>query len=162
MDPLNTKHYPLYMSLAEQAATQSLSNVKKVGAIVVLPSGMISLGWNGMPSGFDNCCENPNLQKIDEDTGELRPSTKPEVIHAERNAIDKFTREGVSIRNSVLFVTLSPCFECAKAMLHLGIKEVVYKKHYKCTKGLMLLIKAGILVTFYEAFHAYSQQSNSM
>lgn len=147
MNPLNTKHYPLYMLLAEQAATQSLSNVKKVGAIVVLPSGMISLGWNGMPSGFDNCCENPNLQKIDEDTGELRPSTKPEVIHAERNAIDKFTREGVSIRNSVLFVTLSPCFECAKAMLHLGIREVVYKEPYKCTRGLMLLTRMRIKTT---------------
>lgn len=150
MNPLNTKHYPLYMALAEQAATQSLSNVKKVGAVAVLPSGVLSLGWNGTPSGFDNCCEDHNVLKIDENTGELRPSTKLEVIHAERNAIDKFTREGVSIKNSVLFVTLSPCFECAKSILHLDIQEVVYRERYKCTKGLMLLAIKGIKVTFYE------------
>lgn len=150
MNPLLPKYDELYMGTAIWAAQRSTSTVKKVGAVLVLPSGMLSLGWNGTPAGFDNCCEDHSQTKVDELTGEIRHPTKPEVIHAERNAIDKLTRQGVSTYGAVLYVTLAPCFECAKAMVNLGIEKVVYLDEYKSRKGKVLLRKAGIKVEKYE------------
>lgn len=148
MNPLKTKYDNLYMSLADKASTQSTSKVVKVGAALVLPSGLLSIGWNGTPKGFDNCCEEGI--KTDEVTGKERPATKPEVIHAERNAIDKLTRQGVSSMGGWLYVTLAPCFECAKAMSHLGIERVIYKKIYKNNYGIRHLVNMGIRVQRYE------------
>jgi dCMP deaminase len=149
MNPLKPKYDSLYMDIALRAAKESTSEVIKVGAALVLPSGMVSIGWNGTPAGFDNCCEEGT--KVDEVTGQERPATKPEVIHAERNAIDKLTRQGVSTDGSILYVTLAPCFECAKAMSHLGIKQVVFLEPYKSNDGIDHLGRCGIVVRQFQA-----------
>jgi dCMP deaminase len=149
IDPHKPKYFPLYWAMAEAAAKQSLATRLKVGAVVVTPTGMISPGWNGMPAGFDNKCEHwvelTPAEKIWDDA-DRRLETKPEVIHAERNAIDKMTRQGISTQGSLLFVTHAPCFECSKAIHGLGLKAVYYKHAYRCDKGLQLLERAGVQV----------------
>lgn len=131
LDPHKPKYFDLYWKLAYDAAEESPAVRRKVGAIVVTPTGMISIGWNGTPPGFSNECEDAN------------GDTKPEVIHAERNAIDKMTRQGVPVKGSILFVTCSPCFECAKALQGLGLKAIYYDQK-KRRHGLDLLRQVGI------------------
>jgi dCMP deaminase len=105
---------------------------------------MLSIGWNGTPPGFENECE----ILVPQPRGKLAEwETKPEVIHAERNAIDKMTRQGVPTQGSILFVTCAPCFECAKAIHGLGLKAVYYDEEYRCEKGLQLLRQAGVFVS---------------
>lgn len=139
MNPHRAKYHRLYWQMAQACADSSKAEVRKVGAVVVTETGLISPGWNGMPSGMDNCCEDHSKQKVDELTNETRNPTKPEVIHAERNAIDKMTREGVPTKNAVLFVTTAPCFECAKAIHSLGFKAVIFLSHYKSDEGIKFL-----------------------
>ena len=127
------KYHPLYWEMAFAVAKQSAATKKQVGALIVTSTGMISLGWNGTPAGMNNTCEHV----IDRQSGKLK--TNPEVIHAERNAIDKMTLQGISTRNSILFCTLSPCFECAKSMYSLGIKALYVAEYHHCTLGLDLL-----------------------
>ncbi len=125
LNPQKKKYHKFYMSLAEMAAKQSVAVRRKVGAVLVLPTGLISTGWNGMPAGMDNCCEYycektnhkhlPNLE------------TKPEVVHAEMNALDKLTQQGISAEGAILFVTTVPCINCAEELLKTGIKAVYYK-----------------------------------
>ena len=136
-DPHKPKYHDLYWKMAWAAAQQSQARRHKVGAILVTPTGMISVGWNAMPAGMDNDCE-----YWDEALG--RYKTKPEVVHAERNAIDKMTRQGVPTCGSVLFVTRSPCFECAKALHGLGIKTIHYAELHDCTGGFEMLRNAGV------------------
>jgi len=138
--PHKEKYDSMYWAIAEAAASQSIATRRKVGALIVTPTGMLSIGWNGMPSGFDNWPEEP---AYDEGIyiGEL---TKPEVIHAERNAIDKMTRQGVPIEGSILFTTTAPCLECAKSIHGLGLAHVFYRDLYSCSKGLDFLTQAGI------------------
>ena len=133
LNPLKSKYFELYWDIAYAAATQSVASRRKVGACLVTPSGMISIGWNGTPVGFSNACEVDN-------------KTKPEVIHAERNAIDKMTRQGVSTYGSLLFVTTSPCFECAKAIHGLGFKAIYYDDMYHCSSGIDFLKQTGVPV----------------
>lgn len=133
IDPHKPKYFDMYWDLAHRVAQQSEATRRKVGAILVTPTGMISLGYNGMPAGFVNSCECP-------DTG----LTKPEVVHAERNAIDKMTRQGIPTQGSILFVTCAPCFECAKAIHGLGLKAIYYEETYRCNAGLQLLRKARV------------------
>jgi dCMP deaminase len=102
LNPHKTKFDAFYWAIVEAAAAQSVATRHKVGALVVTPSGMMSSGWNGMPAGMDNTCEGNPFWDDHEEC--LRGKTKPEVIHAERNAIDKMTREGVSTKGSILFV----------------------------------------------------------
>lgn len=142
LNPLKSKYHPLYWHMALSAAEQSVSTRHKVGAIVVTPTGMISVGWNGMPSGLNNECESTWV-RCDEHPDGIRPKTNPEVIHAERNAIDKMTRQGVPTQGSILFVTRSPCFECAKALHGLGLKAIHYMEQHDCTAGLKLLKDTG-------------------
>lgn len=139
MNPHRLKYHELYWEMVYDCADQSTAKVLKVGAIVVTETGLISPGWNGMPAGMDNCCEDPSKLKIDELTNIERPSTKPHVIHAERNALDKMTNQGIATRNSVVFVTTAPCFECAKALHNLGLKALVYDHQYKDTSGIQFL-----------------------
>jgi dCMP deaminase len=147
MNAHKDKYHDLYWDMAHSAAKQSQATRRKVGAVIVAPTGMISIGWNGMPAGFDNECE-VTLQGGT--TGHLRPTkeTKPEVIHVERNAIDKMTNEGVPIKGSILFVTLSPCLECAKSIHGLGFKHIYYREAYRCTQGVDFLKKANVPTTF--------------
>lgn len=143
LDPHKEKFHPLYWDIARAAAEQSVATRRKVGAVVVTPTGMLSIGWNGMPPGFDNECEHLQPQQ----RGKLAAlETKPEVIHAERNAIDKMTRQGVPTLGSLLFVTCAPCFECSKAIHGLGLKAVYYGEIYRCDRGLQLLEQAGVTV----------------
>lgn len=142
IDPHKEKYFPLYWAMAYAAARQSTAQRLKVGAVLVLPTGMISPGWNGMPAGFENECEYAPEDAMGYDTW----TTKPEVIHAERNAIDKMTRQGIPTAGSLLFVTHSPCFECAKAIHGLGLKAIYYDSLYRCDGGLRLLERAGVAV----------------
>lgn len=129
------------MDLAKQAAEQSVATRRQVGAVIILPSGLIGLGWNGMPAGFENDCEHKQIG----DMGSYL-KTKPEVIHAERNALDKLTREGVSPENSILFVTTEPCIECAKSIAAVGITTVIYDDTYHNHDGTEFLSTAGVKV----------------
>lgn len=139
MNPHKLKYHDLYWTMAYSSAMQSVAEVLKVGAVVVTDTGLISPGWNGTPAGMDNCCEDHSKPKIDELTNKERPSTKPHVIHAERNALDKMTNQGIATRNSVVFVTTAPCFECAKALHNLGLKALVYHHNYKDFSGVEFL-----------------------
>ena len=143
IDPHREKYFELYWRVAFEALEESPSKKRQVGAVVVTPTGMISLGWNAMPSGFPNECEHT---LVCPDTGESRLKANPETIHAERNAIDKMTNQGIPVSGSLLFVTTAPCFECAKALHGLGLKGVHYINAYKNADGIEFLERAGVPV----------------
>jgi len=124
-----------YMRMAEELAKLSYAERKKVGCLIVKETQIIAEGYNGTPTGFDNACEYYNyLDEI---------YTKPEVLHAESNAITKLARSTNSSSSSTLYVTLAPCFECAKLIIQAGIIRVVFKDMYR-NNGLSLLHKAGV------------------
>lgn len=145
INPHRSKYHYLYWQMAHKAANESPCTRHKVGAIVVTPTGMISVGWNGMPAGMSNECEFDEVTEYDSimDVTFTRKKTNPEVIHAERNALDKMARQGIPAEGSILFVTRSPCFECCKALHSLGLKAVIYDELHDCTDGLELLKKSG-------------------
>lgn len=120
----------VYMGMARLHSGLSKAVRKKVGSALVTPAGIVLTGYNGTPSGFSNVLEH----KVD---GTL--VTKPEVIHSELNCILKAARQGISVENSILYVTLSPCVACSAMLLSAGIKEVVYAEEYRITDGIDLL-----------------------
>jgi dCMP deaminase len=124
----------MYMKIAYQIATQSYCERRKVGSVLVKNGQIISDGFNGTPESFDNCCE------IDPD------NTKPEVLHAEANALAKVGKSTNSSYGATMYVTLSPCFECSKLLIQFGIKEVYYSEEYRDLSGIALLKKKGIKV----------------
>jgi len=126
-----------YMAMAEELSKLSYANRKKVGCLIVKDTQIIAEGYNGTPKGFPNECEYRSY--VDEEY------TKPEVLHAESNAITKIARSTNSSDGATLYVTLAPCFECAKLIIQSGIVRVIYKDHYK-KNGLNLLLKAGVQV----------------
>ena len=129
-----------YMKMALAMGSLSYAQRKQVGAIIVSDNDqVISQGFNGTPVGFDNCCE-----RVNPDTGELE--TLPEVLHAEANAITKCAKYGSTTKNGTLYVTLSPCINCAKLIIQSDIKRVVYLEDYRDSAGLDLLRKCGIEV----------------
>ncbi|MBR6375662.1 MAG: dCMP deaminase family protein [Alloprevotella sp.] len=121
-----------YLRMARIWSENSYCQRRKVGALVVKEKMIISDGYNGTPSGFENVCE-------DEDG-----LTKPYVLHAEANAITKIARSGNNSDGATLYVTDSPCIECAKLIIQAGIRRVVYGKQYRLTDGIELLQRAGI------------------
>ena len=123
-----------YLEMAEVWAQNSYCKRRKVGALLVKDRTIISDGYNGTPSGFENICE-------DEDG-----VTKPYVLHAEANAITKVAKSGNSSEGATLYVTASPCAECAKLIIQSGISRVVYRDAYRLTDGIDLLKRAGITV----------------
>ena len=125
-----------YMSMAKIWAEDSYCQRRKVGALIVKNNMIISDGYNGTPSGFENVCE-------DEDG-----LTKPYVLHAEANAITKITRSNNNSDGATLYVTASPCIECAKLIIQAGIKRVVYAEKYRLTDGIDLLERAGVEVVY--------------
>jgi dCMP deaminase len=127
-----------YMQTAETFAELSSAQRLHVGAIIVKDDRIISIGYNGMPAGWSNVCED-----VTED-GTL--TTKPEVLHAESNAIAKLARSNDSGDGADLFVTHSPCLECAKLIYQSGIKNVYYAKNYRDDTGLLFLKKSNINV----------------
>ena len=127
------------MEVAKTFANLSTAKRLHVGAIVVKDDRIISIGYNGMPSGWDNNCEN-----VLED-GSLK--SKPEVLHAETNALAKLARSRESGEGATIFITHAPCLNCAKLIYQSGIKEVYYNVEYRSTDGLDFLNKSGISVT---------------
>lgn len=123
-----------YIDMASIWARNSYCKRRQVGALLVKDRMIISDGYNGTPSGFENVCE--------DETG----VTKPYVLHAEANAITKVAKSGNSSEGSTLYITASPCIECAKLIIQAGIKRVVYRDEYRLTDGVDLLTRAGIEV----------------
>lgn len=131
------------MKTAETFAELSHARRLHVGAIVVKDDRIISIGYNGMPAGWDNDCE--DVIQHSDDTTSLK--TKPEVLHAETNAIAKLAKSNESGHNAVLFVTHSPCLDCSKLIYQSGINSVFYRNSYRDNAGINFLEKSGIEVT---------------
>lgn len=153
------KFIDAHMKVAEVYAKLSSAERLQVGAVIVKNDTIIGIGYNGMPSGWTNECEevewtfdvrdtyHSNDWKYCEDKKKYyRLKTKPEVLHAESNAIAKVARSTNSSENSVLFVTHSPCVECAKLIHQAGIKRVYFKYPYRSECGIEFLKKCGIYV----------------
>lgn len=117
-------------------AENSYCERRKVGALIVKDRMIISDGYNGTPAGFENVCEDDSNV------------TKPYVLHAEANAITKIARSSNNSEGSTLYVTASPCIECAKLIIQAGIKRVVYGEKYRLTDGIELLERAGVVVEY--------------
>lgn len=130
------------MKTAETFAELSHARRLHVGAIVVKDDRIISIGYNGMPSGWDNNCED-TIQHSD-DTVTLK--SKPEVLHAETNAIAKLAKSTESGHRAVLFVTHSPCLDCSKLIYQSGIDSVFYRNSYRDDSGIRFLQQSGITV----------------
>ena len=122
-----------YISMAKIWATNSYCKRRQVGALLVKDKMIISDGYNGTPSGFENICEENGV-------------TKPYVLHAEANAISKVAKSGNSSEGATLYVTASPCIECSKLIIQAGISRVVYSDEYRLDDGIQLLRRAGIEV----------------
>lgn len=130
-----------HMKTAEVYSQLSYAVRLKVGAIVVKDNRVISIGYNGTPSGWENQCE-VVVKRYENGKEELK--TKPEVIHAEANAIAKLARSNESGEGADMFITHAPCLECAKIIYSSGIKKVFYKELYRSTEGLDFLFSCGI------------------
>lgn len=135
MDKQQKKDY-LYMRMARVWAENSYCERRKVGALLVKNQMIISDGYNGTPSGFENHCEDDNNV------------SKPYVLHAEANAISKVARSNNSSDGATLYVTASPCMECSKLIIQAGIRRVVYGEEYRLMDGVELLKRAGVEVVF--------------
>ena len=136
---MDKKQYMLdlrYLKMAQIWAENSYCKRRQVGALVVKDQMIISDGYNNTPSGFENVCEDDNNV------------TLPYVLHAEANAITKLARSSNNSEGSTLYITDSPCIECAKLIIQAGIKRVVYAREYRLTDGADLLRQAGIQVDF--------------
>lgn len=127
-----------YLRMAQLWAENSYCKRRQVGALVVKDKMIISDGYNGTPSGFDNVCEDETN------------TTYPYVLHAEANAITKLARSSNNSDGATLYVTASPCIECAKLIIQAGIKRVIYGEEYRLSDGLDLMRKAGIEVLLLE------------
>lgn len=125
-----------YLRMARIWSENSYCRRRQVGALVVKDKMIISDGYNGTPSGFENVCE--------DETG----TTLPYVLHAEANAITKLARSSNNSDGATLYVTASPCIECAKLIIQSGIRRVVYAEKYRLTDGIDLLEKAGVKVEY--------------
>lgn len=167
---MKPKYIKAHMSTAENYAGLSTARRLNVGAIIVKDDRIISIGYNGMPSGWDNNCEDVEWMNsdaggwlspeeileswpyegeyIDADgnkmQGRYRLKTKPEVLHAEANAIAKVARSSESAEDAVMFVTHAPCMECAKLIFQSGIKQVFWRHNYRSESGLNFLRQAGV------------------
>ena len=131
------------MDTAERFSQLSSARRLKVGSIIVKDNRIISIGYNGMPAGWDNNCELEYTSYEFPENG-LVLKTRPEVLHAEENALIKLARDGESGKGASLFVTHAPCIQCAKLIYGAGISQVFYKHTYRDTSGLDFLIKCGI------------------
>ena len=131
---MKQKFIDAYMDVAERFAQLSSAKRLNVGAIVVKDDRIISIGYNGMPTGWDNCCEDSNNK------------SKPEVLHAESNAIAKLAKSGESGLGASIFITHSPCIECAKLIYQSGISTVYYRNNYRSDDGINFLTKSKVRV----------------
>lgn len=138
MEKKQNQYDRAYLDMAKRWGELSYCKRKKVGALIVKDRMIISDGYNGTPSGFENICE-------DEEN-----YTKWYVLHAEANAIAKVSGSTQSTNGATLYITLSPCRECSKLIFQSGIKRIVYSKKYKDQSGIEFLLKSGVEVDFIE------------
>ena len=139
MPPAEKKQHELdvrYLKMARIWAENSYCKRRQVGALIVKDKMIISDGYNGTPSGFENVCEDENNV------------TKPYVLHAEANAITKIARSSNNSDGATLYVTAAPCIECAKLIIQAGISRVIYSEEYRIEDGINLLRRAGIEVKY--------------
>ena len=136
MDSKQLQFDKSYLKMAGIWAQNSYCARRQVGALIVKDRSIISDGYNGTPSGFENVCETEDNV------------TKPYVLHAEANAITKLARSENNSDGATLYVTASPCIECAKLIIQAGIKRVIYSREYRLTDGVDLLRRAGIEVQY--------------
>lgn len=172
---MKKKFVDYFMDVAERTSQLSYATRLKVGALIVKDDRIISIGYNGMPTGWDNNCEDKewcsaggwlSAEEIEEGwpyegtyldsegnimQGRYRLKTKPEVLHAETNAISKLARSNEAGDNSVMFCTHAPCIDCAKLIYQSGISRLIYRDTYRSTDGIDFLNKSGVHVNKYEA-----------
>ena len=137
------------MDVAYRFAELSHARRLHVGAIIVKDDRIISIGYNGMPAGWDNDCEDETVELYSGYEGAIHRTvlkTKPEVLHAEMNSLMKLAKSNDSGNQACMFVTHSPCLECAKGIYQAGINEVYYQHDYRSTDGLDFLKKCGIKI----------------
>ena len=162
---MKQKFIDYYMDVAERTSKLSSAIRRQVGAVIVKDNRILSYGYNGMPTGWDNTCENKEYMPGDQRDGNLYPHeeydkevesnrryrliTKDEVLHAESNAIAKVSGSTESSEDATLFVTTAPCIHCAKMIFQSGIKSVFYRDTYRDEAGLEFLEKGGVSVTRY-------------
>ena len=139
---MKQKFIDMYMAWAQRAAQLSHARRLHVGAVIVKDDSVISYGYNGMPAGWDNNCEDEWLHE----DGGTTLKTKPEVLHAESNAIAKLARSNNSGSGADIFVTHAPCLECSKLIYQSGIRRVFYGEAYRDPAGLDFLQRSGIEV----------------
>lgn len=150
MDDLKRQRYiDLYSDLAFRVAEMSHAKRLNVGCVVVKDNNIISFGWNGMPAGWDNNCEIETSEIVSLDSRTITPSqtiTRPEVLHAEENALMKLCRSTYSSEDAEMFITHAPCMNCARLIFQSGIKSVFYTDEYRSVDGLVFLEKCGVHV----------------
>lgn len=139
---MKQKFRDAYMKVAETFAELSSAVRLHVGAIVVKDDRIISIGYNGMPSGWDNNCEYEEGDEL----GGYYLKTKPEVLHAETNAIAKLAKSNESGMGATMFITHAPCLDCAKLIYQSGINHVLYRNSYRSDDGIKFLEKAAVTV----------------
>lgn len=153
---MKPKFIDYFMKFADLTASLSYAKRLQVGAVIVKGSQVIATGYNGMPTGWENNCEYEVPEKVSYESRTVTPSyiaTKPEVLHAESNALMKVARSTESSEGATLFCTHSPCMDCAKLIYQAGIETVYYKETYRNDDGLNFLRKSGINV------HQYTERT---
>lgn len=165
---MHTKYTSLYMDIADRISHMSQATRLKVGSVIVKDNRILSYGWNGMPTGWDNNCEHKEYKKPDwtgidpntfvpfddlypfeDENGRYRLVTNPEVLHSEMNALMKVAQSTESTKDATMFCTHAPCIHCAKAIHQAGISVVYYKNDYRSTDGKEFLIRSGVVVHQY-------------
>jgi dCMP deaminase len=137
---MKQKFIDLYMDWAKRTSQLSHAVRLQVGAVIVKDDSVISYGYNGMPAGWDNNCEDEIWDK----TGDYELKTKPEVLHAESNAIAKLAKSTNSGKDAEIFITHAPCLDCAKLVYQAGIKRVYFNQNYRDDRGVKFLEKSGV------------------
>ena len=132
-----------YLKMADEWAQLSKAVRRKVGCLIVRDGQIISDGYNGTPVGFDNTCEFVNEKFLDRAENKLQ--TKPEVLHAESNALMKLAKSTNSSKDSTIYLTMSPCFECAKLIIQAGVIRVVYSEKYRNQEGIKFLRSNNVI-----------------
>jgi dCMP deaminase len=145
---MKQKYIQAYIDIAHRVAELSHARRLKVGAVIV-KDDVITYGYNGMPSGWDNDCEDETVELYAGFEAAIHHTvlkTKPEVLHAESNAVSKMAKSTVSARDADMFITHSPCLDCAKLIFQAGVKRVFYSEDYRSDAGVNFLKKSGITV----------------
>jgi dCMP deaminase len=145
---MKEKYINAYLDIAHRVAELSHARRLKVGAVIV-KDDVITYGYNGMPSGWDNNCEDETVELYSGYEGAIHRTvlkTKPEVLHAESNAVSKIARSTVSACDADMFITHSPCIDCAKLIFQAGVRRVFYSEDYRSRAGVEFLEKSGVTV----------------